>query len=461
MSTTFPDPNISPPASNRDKNVLSVSQLNGLAKRLLEEHLPLFWVEGEISNFTQPSSGHWYFTLKDARAQIRCAIFRGRNRDVQFTPKQGDKVLVRGKVSLYEGRGDFQLIAEHMEQSGFGSLQQQFERLKVALNQEGLFAPERKQPLPEHPLHIGIITSPTGAAVRDMLSVLKRRMPTVPVTIVPTPVQGKQAANDIIAALNLAQNSGLFDVLVITRGGGSLEDLWCFNDEKLARAIAECPIPIVNAVGHEIDFTIADFVADVRAPTPSAAAEILSHNQFDLLKTIVQLERQLLAVVKVCLDKKRHNLNVCKARIKHPKDKLQNQSQRLDNLEIRLSNAFTHKRERAKSELASITTQLNTYHPHKLIKEHVDDLAHLQNRLNRLIGVQWHKAQVQLDQSSKRLSTVSPLNTLNRGYAIALNRNGQTLIDANSVEVGDSITVRLAKGELDCIVDKTVAEKKS
>jgi len=214
-------------SADNSRRVLSVTQLNNIAKQLLEDHLPLMWVEGEISNLARPSSGHWYFTLKDERAQIRCAMFKGRNSQVGFNPKQGDKVLVRGRVSLYEGRGDFQLIAEHMEEAGFGQLQRQFEQLKQKLAEEGLFAPERKQPLPQHPLHIGVITSPSGAAIRDIISVLQRRMPSVPITVIPTPVQGRDASPKIITALEMAEASGLFDVLVLARGGCSFVDLWC------------------------------------------------------------------------------------------------------------------------------------------------------------------------------------------------------------------------------------------
>src|SRR5690606_31569338 len=248
-----------------------VSQLNRRAKQLLETHLPLLWVEGELSNVSQPSSGHWYFTLKDDQAQVRCAMFRNRNMLVRFKPQQGQQVLLRARVSLYEGRGDYQLIAEHMEEAGAGALQRAYEELKQKLAAEGLFSDDLKQPLPSLPRHIGVITSPTGAAIRDILHVLARRFPAIPVTVLPVAVQGKEAAPQIVKAIQLANRADLFDVLILARGGGSLEDLWPFNEEVVARAIHASKLPIVSAVGHEVDFTIADFVADLRAPTPSVA----------------------------------------------------------------------------------------------------------------------------------------------------------------------------------------------
>ena len=269
-----------PISASRDNNVLTVSQLNRLARGLLEDHFPAVTVQGEISNFAQPASGHWYLTLKDSAAQVRCAMFRNRNMFVRFKPKDGIQVTVKAKLSLYEGRGDYQLLLESMEDGGAGALRQAFEKLYQKLQAEGLFAAERKKPLPPMPSHIAVITSPTGAAVRDVISVFRRRFPATQLTIVPVSVQGQPAATEMIAALARvnARQGCLADVdtILLTRGGGSLEDLWCFNDEALARAIHASALPVVSAVGHEIDFTIADFVADVRAATPSAAAELLS-----------------------------------------------------------------------------------------------------------------------------------------------------------------------------------------
>ncbi|MFW5824439.1 MAG: exodeoxyribonuclease VII large subunit, partial [Marinobacter sp.] len=258
---------------------LTVSELARQVRHLLESSFMQVWVEGELSSLSRPSSGHWYFSLKDQRAQVRCAMFRGFNQRVRPLPKEGDQVRIRGRVSLYESRGDFQIIVEHMEPAGLGALQQAFDALKARLQAEGLFAPERKKPLPAMPRHIGVVTSPTGAAIHDILIVLGRRCPGIPVTLYPTPVQGQTATASIVAAIQRAVRHGQADVLIIGRGGGSLEDLWCFNEEAVARAIAACPIPTVSAVGHEVDVTIADFVADLRAPTPSAAAEKISPDQ--------------------------------------------------------------------------------------------------------------------------------------------------------------------------------------
>lgn len=272
------------PPPNRD--VLSVSQLNRRAKMLLETQLPLLWIEGEISNLSQPSSGHWYFTLKDSAAQIRCAMFKGRNSRVRFAAQHGQQVLVRAKVSLYEGRGDYQLIVEHMEEAGIGALQRAFDELKYKLEQEGLFLEEHKKPLPTQPKRVALITSPTGAAVQDMVSVFARRYPLIDLVILPVAVQGVEAPAQIARAINMACRMRNIEAIIVGRGGGSLEDLWAFNEEVVARAIFASKIPLVSAVGHETDFTIADFVADSRAPTPSAAAELLSPDREEILSLI-------------------------------------------------------------------------------------------------------------------------------------------------------------------------------
>lgn len=277
-----------------ERDILSVSQLNRASKDLLETYLPLLWVEGEVSNLAQPSSGHWYFTLKDARAQVRCAMFKNRNQLVRFCPEGGQKILVRARVSLYEGRGEYQLLIEHMEPTGFGDLQRQFELLKHKLQNEGLFAQEHKRALPAWPKRLGIVTSPTGAALQDILQVLQRRFPALPVLLLPVAVQGTGAAGQIAAAIRRANAEKLCDVLIVGRGGGSLEDLWAFNEEIVARAIYASDIPVVSAVGHEVDFTIADFTADMRAPTPSAAAELISPNQLEVAQKLDQLQRALL-----------------------------------------------------------------------------------------------------------------------------------------------------------------------
>ena len=275
-----------------ERNVYSVSALNREVRLLIERGLGVIWVEGELSNLAQPSSGHWYFSLKDRDAQLRCAMFRQRNSSVGFTPRAGQQVLVRGRVSLYEPRGDYQFIAEHMEEAGVGALKREFERLKAKLAAEGLFAPELKRSLPRIPKRIGVVTSPTGAAIRDILHILARRFPPASVLIYPSPVQGEAAVPALIESLRLAGERRECDVLIVARGGGSLEDLWAFNDERLARAIRACPIPVVSGIGHEVDFTIADFVADVRAPTPSGAAELVVPDRKEWLDALARTARR-------------------------------------------------------------------------------------------------------------------------------------------------------------------------
>src|SRR5688572_18903449 len=275
------------------RDIYSVGRLNAEARMLLESGLPALWVEGELSNFAAPSSGHWYFTLKDRDAQIRCAMFRTRNGGVGFRPKDGQHLVVRGRVSLYEPRGDYQLIAEMMEDAGEGALKREFDRLKAKLSAEGLFDAALKRPLPAMPRRIAVVTSPTGAAVRDVLHILARRFPPAAVLVVPTPVQGAAATESIIAAIDTAANRGDIDVIILARGGGSIEDLWCFNDERVARAIRRTSVPVVCGVGHEIDFTIADFAADVRAPTPSGAAELVVPDRRALLATLTGTENRL------------------------------------------------------------------------------------------------------------------------------------------------------------------------
>src|SRR5690554_997535 len=313
---------------NRD--ILSVSQLNRRAKQLLETHLPLLWVEGELSNVSQPSSGHWYFTLKDAQAQVRCAMFRNRNQLVRFIPQQGQQVLIRARVSLYEGRGDYQLIAEHLEESGAGALQRAFDELKLKLAAEGLFEQSCKQPLPSLPRHIAVITSPTGAAVRDILSVLKRRFPAIPVTVIPVAVQGKEAAPQIVKAIEQANRSGLFDVLVVGRGGGSLEDLWPFNEEIVARAIFASALPVVSAVGHEVDFTIADFVADLRAATPTAAAELLAPVEHELRASISIGRTRLVQAAHRSIERRRALVERGRGRLGDPSWRIADSRLRID-----------------------------------------------------------------------------------------------------------------------------------
>ncbi|BFM20592.1 exodeoxyribonuclease VII large subunit [Gilvimarinus japonicus] len=435
-------------ATDNSRTIYSVTALNRLSRQLLETHLPLVWIEGEISNFARPSSGHWYFTLKDDAAQVRCAMFRNRNAGLRFTPTQGEQVLLRARVSLYEGRGDYQLIAEHMEPAGHGALQRAYEQLKDKLAKEGLFDPERKQALPELPRHIGVITSPTGAAIRDVLSVLQRRYPAIPVSIIPVPVQGTEAAPAIVQALAMAARSQLFDVLLLTRGGGSLEDLWPFNDERVARAISLCPVPLISAVGHEVDVTIADFVADVRAPTPSAAAELVVPDVSEQLVRLQVRERHLGQTIQRRLQRLSEQLNHLQKRLRHPGDHLRQQSQRLDQLELRLNSAINHKLERTKQTLANLEARQPD--PRYALQHLKAQFQRTRSALMQQWQASHQRASQRLGENARLLHSVSPLSTLERGYALVTDSHGKIVRDSDAVQQGDKVTAKLARGELHC-----------
>ncbi|WP_461536175.1 exodeoxyribonuclease VII large subunit [Spongorhabdus nitratireducens] len=440
------------------RNILSVSELNSQARRLLEVTFSSIWVEGEISNLARPASGHWYFTLKDAGAQVRSAMFRNRNQALRFAVKEGMQVRVRARVSLYEGRGDYQLIVENMEPAGAGALQQAFEQLKARLAAEGLFAPERKQPLPQMPKHIGIVTSPTGAAIRDFLTVLERRFPSTRVTIIPTLVQGNEAAPQIVRAIQLAQQLPDLDVLVLSRGGGSLEDLWPFNDEYVARTIAACPIPTVSAVGHEIDFSISDFVADYRAPTPSAAAEVLSHDQADWHNTLEAWRQQLAMTMNRLLGNQRQALQHLHKRLRHPGYKLQEQSQRLDDLEVRLQQAIKHQLLNKKSQLGNIQSRLHQNSPLNQLKAKRIPLTNLHARLDAAIKQLLELHRHRLSENVGRMNAYSPLATLGRGYSILQKEDGQVVRQQSDVSKDEIITARLGKGQLSCRVEDVITD---
>ena len=385
-----------------NREVFTVSRLNKEARGMLEQGFGLIWLAGEISNFTHHGSGHMYFSLKDDQAQVSCAMFRGQNRGLGFRPAMGMQVLVRARVSIYEARGNYQLIVESMEETGEGRLQREFERLKKKLHDAGLFDADRKQPLPAAPKKIGIVTSPTGAAVRDILHVLKRRFPVAQVLIYPVAVQGETAAGQIVRALALAETHGSCDLLILARGGGSLEDLWAFNEETVAQAIFKCPIPVISGVGHEIDFTIADFVADVRAPTPSAAAEIAVPDQREWLNTLARYLDRLGHLARRYLSARREKTGWLEKRLAqaHPGRLLNQQGQKLDELGLRLRRA-------------------------------------VQDKLGRL-----HQ---RLDPLARALQAIGPQATLERGYAIV--SHGEAIVrDAGTLNKGDEIHIRFARG---------------
>ena len=422
---------------------------------MLESGFRSTWVEGEISNMARPASGHLYFTLKDARAQVSCALFRNRAVRLGFTPENGARVLVRGQVSLYEARGNYQLIVGHMEEAGDGALRRAFEQLKNKLHAEGLFDQAHKKPLPDIPRHIGIITSPSGAAVRDVLTVLKRRFPGMPVTIYPTQVQGEASTAQIVSALQLAAKHQQCDVLLLTRGGGSLEDLWPFNQETVARAVYNCPIPVVSAVGHEVDVVITDFVADRRAATPSAAAELLSPDRDELFASIKQLYSRLTRRMYQQLSHRKDHLQWIRKRFAqtHPDHYLQQKAQRLDELDQRLSRAWTHTVARKLTMLQAVRGRLIQQSPQLRLQQFTNRTSQLQQRLNYHIRLQLSRQRENLSGLSRALDAVSPLATLQRGYSITLKQPDGTLLhDAGQVASGDLLQTRLAKGIITSLV---------
>jgi exodeoxyribonuclease VII large subunit len=442
------------------RDIYTVSRLVRETRAVLEGSFPLIWISGEISNLAQPSSGHIYFSLKDEIAQVRCAMFRMKRQRLRFQPQNGQQVMLRARVSLYEARGEFQLIAEHMEPAGEGALRLAFEQLKQKLAAEGLFDAKSKKPLPSMPQQIGIITSPSGAAIQDLLTVLKRRFPALPVIIYPAQVQGDGAAEQMIKMLQLANQRNECDLLILSRGGGSLEDLQAFNDEALARAIHESRIPLVSGIGHEIDFTIADFVADQRAPTPSAAAELVSPDQSTWLKQLRQLSERLSLNQQRSLRYHQEQLLALNNRLlrQHPSQRLQQRAQGFDELNLRFKKAhqlhlvtLQHRLEKLRSHLSRLSPQRRIENQRHHYQRHAE-------RLQRAMERHLKDAKTRWEQLARDLHTLSPLNTLNRGYAIVSREQDEQIIRASSeVEVGDKIKARLSQGSLVCRIE----EKKS
>ncbi|MBU2318780.1 MAG: exodeoxyribonuclease VII large subunit [Gammaproteobacteria bacterium] len=433
------------------ETAFTVSQLNRQIQQLLEASLPWILVEGEISNLAKPSSGHWYFSLKDDKAQIRCAMFKGKNAAVRFKPKDGDMVRLRARVTFYGPRGDCQLSVEGMESAGEGALQQAFERLKNNLQAEGLFAPEHKKPLPTKPERIAIITSPVGAAVRDMIIAFRRRFPLTELTILPSLVQGQDAAKNILRQLQRADGSGHFDAIILGRGGGSLEDLWSFNDETLARAIFAANTPIVSAVGHETDFTISDFVADVRAATPTAAAELLSPDRNQLIRQIEQQEKQLVRRMSRILEQCQQQLDFMTKRIRHPKERIEQQQNQLEQLKRRLQQSMQRKVLEKQAQTANLAHRLERNSPTRRIDQDRQKLKDIDARLARALSNTLTNKQTAFARIIDKLNLVSPLNTLARGYAIA-SKDKQVIRSIKDVKKGDAISVRVQDGIISCDV---------
>ncbi|HEY3859303.1 MAG TPA: exodeoxyribonuclease VII large subunit [Gammaproteobacteria bacterium] len=432
-----------------ERRILSVSDLNRAARGLLEGGFPLLWVEGEISNLARPASGHLYFSLKDAQAQVRCALFRNRSQLLRFKPADGMKVLVRGRVSLYEPRGDYQFIAEHLEEAGHGALQRAFEELKARLAKEGLFDPALKRALPEAPRSIGVITSPSGAALHDILTVIRRRYPIARVILYPTPVQGEGAALKIAGMIATASKRAECDVLILARGGGSLEDLWAFNEEPVARAIRASGIPLVSGVGHEIDFTIADLAADLRAPTPTGAAELVTPDLSDWRQLLLQRTERLYQAKLRIMETLRRRLEWCGERLQqlHPLRMLRDRSQRLDELQLRLLRGARQQLRHERGRLAELQAALRGHSPLQRLRHTADRLTALDVRLQSATRALVTRQGNRVALSMRALDAVSPLATLNRGYAIVSDAaSGITLSHVSSVQPGRMVSTRLADG---------------
>lgn len=429
-------------------SIFTVSRLNQTVRTLLEQEMGQVWISGEISNFSQPSSGHWYFTLKDDTAQVRCAMFRNSNRRVTFRPQHGQQVLVRANITLYEPRGDYQIIVESMQPAGEGLLQQQYEQLKQRLTAEGLFDQRHKQALPSPARQVGIITSKSGAALHDILHVLKRRDPSLPIVIYPTSVQGADAPSQIVRAIELANLREECDVLIVGRGGGSLEDLWSFNDERVARAIFASSIPVVSAVGHETDLTIADFVGDVRAPTPSAAAEIVSRNQLELLRQIQSQQTRMEMAMDYYLAQRMQRFTRLQHRLQqqHPQLRLARQQTTLERLQQRLNVAIDAKLRRSGQLQQRLAQRLNQQQPQARIHRAQTRIQQLEYRLSQVISARLSGTRQRFGTALAQLEAVSPLATLARGYSVTTAQDGKVLKKAKQIKSGDTLTTRLEDG---------------
>jgi len=443
-------------------NVFTVSRLNTTVRQLLEQEMGSVWLSAEISNFSQPASGHWYFTLKDDGAQVRCAMFRNSNRRVTFRPQHGQQILVRATITLYEPRGDYQLIIESMHPAGEGALQQQFELLKAKLASEGLFDQRHKQPLPEPAKQVGVITSATGAALHDVLRVLHRRDPSLPVIIYPTPVQGADAPAAIVRAIELANQRAECDVLIVGRGGGSLEDLWSFNEERVARAIFASRIPVVSAVGHETDITIADFVADLRAPTPSAAAEIVSRNQTELLRQLLSQQQRLEMAMDYYLAQQQRRFSRLDHRLQqqHPQLRLARQQTALFRLQQRLNEAMENRLRQSLRQQDRLSQRLAAHQPQPRLFQAQRQLEQMRYRLQQSMEKMLNRDRQRFATLAAQLEGVSPLATLARGFSVTTDSAGQVVKKTAQLQSGDTLRTRLDDGWVESQVTSLLPEKK-
>ncbi len=438
------------------RDMLTPTQLNTLARDLLESAFPLVWVEAELGNVTRPASGHLYFTLKDARAQVKCAMFKPKSTWLKFVPREGLRVQARGRLTLYEARGDYQLVVDHLEEAGEGALRRAFEELKAKLTAEGLFDTERKRPLPAHVRRLAVITSPSGAAVRDVLSVLARRFPLLEVDVLPVPVQGESAAAQITAMLKRAAACGRYDVLLITRGGGSLEDLWAFNDEHLARAIAGSKVPVISAVGHETDFSLTDFAADLRAPTPSVAAELLVPDQRDLLARLAGLEQRLLNLQGHRLRQLMQRTDRAALRLNalRPQARLQLLQRRQEDAVRRLRALWREQQQRRHATLRHAAAVLRATQPQRRLATLRERLQALGQRPQTLIARAMQRDALKLRGLARSLEAVSPLATVARGYSILQHADGRIVRSVHEAAPGEALAARLQDGSLSVRVEK-------
>ncbi len=436
--------------------ILTPSQLNTLARDLLEGSFPLIWVEGELGNVARPASGHLYFNLKDARAQVRCAMFKPKSTWLKFQPREGLRVLARGRVTLYEARGEYQLVLDHMEEAGEGALRRAFDELKARLAAEGVFDEDRKRPLPAFPRRIGLITSPTGAVVRDVLSVLSRRLPLAEVDVLPVPVQGATAAAQIRGMLSRAIASERYDVLVLARGGGSLEDLWAFNDEQLARAIAASPVPVVSAIGHETDFSLADFAADVRAPTPSVAAELLVPHRAELTTRLLGLQRRLQRLQADRLRQLAQGADRAMLRLQalRPQARLDLLRRRQHDAHRRLQALLRNRLEADRARLRHADAVLRAWRPGRRLALLADRLAGLRLRPRAALATRLQRDALRLRGLARSLESVSPLATIARGYAILQKPDGRIVRSVHDAQPGEALDARLHDGVLQVQVER-------
>ena len=436
---------------DQNKEIISVGELNRSAKMILESNFSSVSVLGEISNLAQPSSGHIYFTLKDAEGSIRCAMFKNQKMRMNFTPKDGDQCVLKGQVSLYAARGDYQLIVRQMQPAGVGNLMQQFEELKQKLDKEGLFDPLKKKDIPSPPKHIGVITSASTAALQDVITTIKRRAPSSQVTLSPAMVQGDTAPQEIIKALDLIllfneTSANPIDIVLMTRGGGSIEDLWAFNNEDLAREIYDFPIPVISGVGHEIDFTIADFVADMRAPTPTAAAELVTEFQFQLSDRLQEIQLGLINGLRNILQINKQKLDLLESNLKSPQVILNEQKQKLDNIELRLKQAVEKKFLFSQQSLALLKQSIAEKNPYKIIKELLKDIDLLSKDMIKSFTYLVENKSKSLEKINSNLHAFSPLAVLDRGYAIVQNASGQAIKNSQEVQEAEFVTTRLSSG---------------